>query len=78
VANIVIELGDSYAVRKELLALLYKNAQSWFGLAIARAPMEVQVTLQVGLLFNGLYSTFADLSAEISFGAPRHAIAGDH
>ncbi|EJU05379.1 atypical/PIKK/PI4K protein kinase [Dacryopinax primogenitus] len=41
-----LELTDSYATRNEILALVHKNAAHWFSLANARAPIELQVTLQ--------------------------------
>lgn len=36
-------------MRNEILAQLHRNAIAWLGLAINRAPVEVQATLQVGL-----------------------------
>ncbi|KDQ11709.1 hypothetical protein BOTBODRAFT_147082 [Botryobasidium botryosum FD-172 SS1] len=44
--QITLRLTDSYAVRNEMLAQLYKNANEWLSLAITRAPIEVQATLQ--------------------------------
>ncbi|KZO97923.1 atypical/PIKK/PI4K protein kinase [Calocera viscosa TUFC12733] len=41
-----LELTDSYATRNEILALVQKNASHWLSLANARAPIELQVTLQ--------------------------------
>ncbi|KZT60454.1 hypothetical protein CALCODRAFT_119134 [Calocera cornea HHB12733] len=41
-----LELTDSYATRNEILALVHKNASHWLSLANARAPIELQVTLQ--------------------------------
>lgn len=35
-------------MRNEILGQLKRNAVSWFELALGRAPMELQSTLQVG------------------------------
>lgn len=45
-SNLTLELTGSYAVRNEILAQLHRNANHWLGLAISRAPVEVQATLQ--------------------------------
>lgn len=45
-AGIRLQLTDNYRIRNEMLASLIKSAESWFGLAVLRAPMELQVILQ--------------------------------
>lgn len=42
-----LHLTDEYKVRNEILAQLLKHTNSWFQLALARAPVELQATLQV-------------------------------
>lgn len=46
-AGITLQLTDSYNVRSEILTQLQKNATTWFELALGRAPVELQSTLQV-------------------------------
>ncbi|KAF7980170.1 hypothetical protein HWV62_39641 [Athelia sp. TMB] len=50
--DITLELTDSYAVRKQILGQLQRNANNWFQLALARAPIELQSTLQKYLAVN--------------------------
>ena len=45
--GITLQLTDSYKVRNEILGQLHRNANNWFQLALARAPIELQSTLQV-------------------------------
>ncbi|KAG9016282.1 phosphatidylinositol-4- kinase [Tulasnella sp. 427] len=45
-AGIKLQLTDNYRTRNEMLASLTKSAESWFNLAILRAPIELQVILQ--------------------------------
>ncbi|KAG8934422.1 phosphatidylinositol-4- kinase [Tulasnella sp. 417] len=45
-AGIRLQLTDNYRVRNDMLTSLIKSAESWFGLAVLRAPMELQVILQ--------------------------------
>jgi hypothetical protein len=47
--GITLQLTDSYTVRNEILAQLQRNANNWFELALGRAPVELQSTLQVRL-----------------------------
>ncbi|KAL0581133.1 Phosphatidylinositol 4-kinase stt4 [Marasmius crinis-equi] len=44
--DITLQLTDSYEIRNEILAQLQRNANSWFELALGRAPVELQSTLQ--------------------------------
>ncbi|KAJ7709476.1 hypothetical protein B0H17DRAFT_1155491 [Mycena rosella] len=44
--GITLQLTDSYAVRNEILGQLHRNANNWFELALGRAPVELQSTLQ--------------------------------
>ncbi|KAG9126585.1 phosphatidylinositol-4- kinase [Ceratobasidium sp. 392] len=45
-ADIKLELSDSYASRNEVLSQLYKHTNKWLEIATARAPVEIQATLQ--------------------------------
>ncbi|KZP21149.1 hypothetical protein FIBSPDRAFT_788486 [Athelia psychrophila] len=51
-ADITLELTDSYGVRNQILGQLQRNANNWFQLALARAPTELQSTLQKYLAVN--------------------------
>ncbi|KAG7092795.1 hypothetical protein E1B28_009114 [Marasmius oreades] len=44
--NIAFQLTDNYEVRNDILAQLQRNANTWFELALSRAPVELQSTLQ--------------------------------
>ncbi|KAJ7047187.1 hypothetical protein C8F04DRAFT_987659 [Mycena alexandri] len=50
--GITLQLTDSYVVRNEILGQLHRNANSWFELALGRAPVELQSTLQKYLSGN--------------------------
>ncbi|KAH8117021.1 hypothetical protein DFH11DRAFT_1687803 [Phellopilus nigrolimitatus] len=50
--NISLELSDSYKTRNDVLNLLHTNANIWFGNVLARAPIELQATLQNYLASN--------------------------
>ncbi|KIJ17012.1 1-phosphatidylinositol 4-kinase, partial [Paxillus involutus ATCC 200175] len=41
-----LQLTDDYRVRNEVLGQLQRNANNWFELALSRAPIEFQSTLQ--------------------------------
>jgi hypothetical protein len=45
--NITLQLPDDYKIRDEILLNLQRNSAKWFELALSRAPMELQSTLQV-------------------------------
>ena len=45
--GITLWLVDNYEVRNEILALLHRHSATWFDAALARAPTELQSTLQV-------------------------------
>ncbi|KZT27321.1 atypical/PIKK/PI4K protein kinase [Neolentinus lepideus HHB14362 ss-1] len=51
-SNITLYITDNYQVRKEILAQLQRNANSWLQLALGRAPVELQSTLQKYLAIN--------------------------
>lgn len=51
-SGITLQLTDSYQVRNDILGQLKRNAVSWFELALGRAPMELQSTLQKYLTVN--------------------------
>ncbi|KAI9262886.1 hypothetical protein EDC94DRAFT_88967 [Helicostylum pulchrum] len=44
--NVTIELGDSYAYRRELCTRLYESARKWLQIGLVRAPVEVSGLLQ--------------------------------
>ena len=46
-ADVVLQLTDDYKVREEILGSLKRSATMWLELALARAPVELQTTLQV-------------------------------
>ncbi|KAJ7217187.1 hypothetical protein GGX14DRAFT_440647 [Mycena pura] len=50
--GISLQLTDNYTVRNEILAQLHRNANIWFELALGRAPVELQSTLQKYLSGN--------------------------
>ncbi|KAF8163506.1 hypothetical protein B0H34DRAFT_795214 [Crassisporium funariophilum] len=66
--GITLQLTDSYQVRNEILGQLKRNANNWFELALGRAPMELQSTLQkylaVSQSSSGINS--AELGASIA------------
>lgn len=47
-------MSDSYNIRNDILASLHNHANNWLGFALARAPMELQATLQVSGSFIGV------------------------
>ncbi|KAJ7632956.1 hypothetical protein FB45DRAFT_913996 [Roridomyces roridus] len=51
-SGITLQLTDSYVVRNEILGQLHRNATTWFELALGRAPVELQSTLQKYLAWN--------------------------
>lgn len=46
VTGITLQLMDDYKVRNDILGQLQRNANTWFELALSRAPIELQSTLQ--------------------------------
>lgn len=50
--NVTLQLTDNHQTRKEILNNLLRNANSWFDLALGRAPLELQSTLQVSANSN--------------------------
>lgn len=60
-AEVTLELSDDYKVREEILNTLYRSAELWFELALSRAPVELQSTLQV-CTFNSDLRTSATFS----------------
>jgi phosphatidylinositol 4-kinase A len=50
--GITLQLTDNYHVRNEILAQLQRNSNNWFDLALGRAPVELQSTLQVSILYT--------------------------
>ncbi|KII89099.1 hypothetical protein PLICRDRAFT_698221 [Plicaturopsis crispa FD-325 SS-3] len=66
--GITLQLTDSYLVRGEILAQLHRNANSWFELALGRAPVELQSTLQKYLALSQSSSSAdaAELGASVA------------
>ncbi|KAF5358382.1 hypothetical protein D9756_001382 [Leucocoprinus leucothites] len=66
--NITLQLTDNYQIRNEILSNLLRNANSWFELALSRAPLELQSTLQKYLAVNQsvLGANSADLGASVA------------
>lgn len=50
--DMTLHLTDDYAVRNEITSSLYDVTRKWLTLAIGRAPIEVQSTLQVSYLLR--------------------------
>lgn len=42
-----LELTDDYTARNQMLTQLQRDANTWFELALGRAPVELHATLQV-------------------------------
>ncbi|KAH9843165.1 atypical/PIKK/PI4K protein kinase [Rhodofomes roseus] len=55
-ADITLKLPDNYEARNQMLAELQRNANSWFELALGRAPVELHSTLQKYLAVNQVLS----------------------
>ncbi|KAJ6490589.1 hypothetical protein C8R47DRAFT_1122870 [Mycena vitilis] len=65
--GITLQLTDSYSVRNEILGQLHRNANNWFELALGRAPVELQSTLQKYLSGNSSTGTeWTELGASIA------------
>ena len=54
--DITLQLPDDYKIRDEILLNLQRNSAKWFELALSRAPMELQSTLQVTALITLPYA----------------------
>ncbi|ETW86100.1 hypothetical protein HETIRDRAFT_60199 [Heterobasidion irregulare TC 32-1] len=67
-AEVTLELSDDYKVREEILNTLYRSAELWFELALSRAPVELQSTLQKYLAVNQSLSPVdtVDLGASVA------------
>ncbi|KAH7879656.1 uncharacterized protein C8R40DRAFT_1158339 [Lentinula edodes] len=64
--EIKLHLPDSYQVRNEILVQLQRNANTWFELALGRAPLELQSTLQKYLAVGQISSDASELGAYIA------------
>ncbi|KAJ3734042.1 hypothetical protein DFJ43DRAFT_1065841 [Lentinula guzmanii] len=64
--DIKLHLTDSYQVRNEILVQLQRNANNWFDLALGRAPVELQSTLQKYLAVGQTLSDASELGASIA------------
>ncbi|EGO21128.1 hypothetical protein SERLADRAFT_452259 [Serpula lacrymans var. lacrymans S7.9] len=66
--GITLQLTDNYKTRNEILAQLQRNANTWLELALGRAPIELQSTLQKYLAINQSLSgaDSAELGASIA------------
>lgn len=62
--GITLQITDNYQVRNEMLGQMKRNANTWFELALGRAPMELQSTLQVSCMHTveGFSSYFIEIS----------------
>ncbi|KAF5380919.1 hypothetical protein D9615_004166 [Tricholomella constricta] len=69
-ADITLQLTDDYQKRNEILGQLHRNANSWFELALARAPIELQSTLQKYLAAS--QSTSGIHSSELGASVAEH------
>ncbi|KAG5638985.1 hypothetical protein H0H81_008206 [Sphagnurus paluster] len=69
-ADITLRLTDDYQKRNEILGQLHRNANSWFELALARAPIELQATLQKYLATA--QSDSGTLSSELGASVAQH------
>ncbi|GJJ07619.1 hypothetical protein Clacol_001823 [Clathrus columnatus] len=71
--GLTIELTESYLARNEMLSQLYRNANNWFSIALVRAPIEFQATLQKYLTdWQSIYPrdvTELGASMALQFGA---------
>ena len=45
--DLTLELTDDYSARNKMLRSLQRDSNSWFELALGRAPVELHATLQV-------------------------------
>lgn len=45
--ELTLELTDDYTARNQMLTQLQRDANTWFELALGRAPVELHATLQV-------------------------------
>ncbi|KAI0822734.1 atypical/PIKK/PI4K protein kinase [Trametes gibbosa] len=59
--KLTLNLSDNYAARNHMLSQLQRDANTWFELALSRAPMELHSTLQKYLATLHV-SSFADAS----------------
>ncbi|KAJ3753010.1 hypothetical protein EV360DRAFT_88184 [Lentinula raphanica] len=64
--DIKLHLTDSYQVRNDILVQLQRNANTWFDLALGRAPVELQSTLQKYLAVGQITSDASELGASIA------------
>ncbi|CDS12547.1 hypothetical protein LRAMOSA04741 [Lichtheimia ramosa] len=44
--NVTLELGDSYAYRRDICTRLYESAKKWLRISMDRAPLEINGLLQ--------------------------------
>ncbi|KNZ80366.1 Phosphatidylinositol 4-kinase stt4 [Termitomyces sp. J132] len=69
-AGITLQMTDDYQRRNKILSLLYRNADTWFELAMARAPIELQSTLQKYLAIT--QSSSGGHSSELGASVAEH------
>ncbi|KAG6889834.1 hypothetical protein C0995_014311 [Termitomyces sp. Mi166 len=69
-AGITLQMTDDYQRRNDILGQLYRNANTWFELAMARAPIELQSTLQKYLAVT--QSSSGDHSSELGASVAEH------
>ncbi len=60
--DITLQLPDDYKIRDEILLNLQRNSAKWLELALSRAPMELQSTLQVTAPITQPYAVIIKLN----------------
>ncbi|KAI0075272.1 hypothetical protein K474DRAFT_1676500 [Panus rudis PR-1116 ss-1] len=67
-AKITLQVTDDYGARKQMLAQMQRDANTWFELALGRAPVELHSTLQKYLALNQVSSPSdsSDLGSSIA------------
>ncbi|KAI9253575.1 hypothetical protein BY458DRAFT_535835 [Sporodiniella umbellata] len=85
-AQVTIELGDSYTYRKELCTRLYQSARKWLQMALVRSPSEISAHLQDYLsefnkyatgTYNDVVHMGRSLALEIGKASPKNELTID-
>ncbi|KAH9852668.1 atypical/PIKK/PI4K protein kinase [Lenzites betulinus] len=66
--KLTLNLSDNYAARNQMLSQLQRDANTWFELALSRAPMELHSTLQkyLATLHVSSFAEASELGASIA------------
>ena len=80
-SNLTIVLSDSYKTRNDILHTLQTSVHNWLGLALTRAPLDLQSILQVRISSDRDYQCThlkfqRYLVASASFTTPQSAELG--